>query len=192
MLWPIVLPFKITLWSLAGIVAMLTVASPAFAWPRARTFFISTLVAIVAFVPSCAAIMSIVDAHRFGIFHYDTFTEVHDFRIERYLPTTASNITVENFAMGHRAKYEISEAELRMYVDGLWAAGGEYSAVDRDEFEDGVTVDYEQFAHRFDGLGWPPFESVMLFQSPVQGDGGGATYYFDPQTSTAYHRAAYW
>lgn len=192
MLWPLVLPFKITFWALLGFVALLTLVSPAFKWDRGRTFFVSALFACVVFFPSCAGIQSVLDAHRFGTFSYDAFHEVDDFRVERYLPTRARNITVEKFPMGHRAKYEITKPELVAYLDDLWRRAGENSATSRDDLDDGSVRSYDQFSHQFDGLNWPVLKTAVELHSPKQNDGGGATYYFDESTNTVYHRAGYW
>jgi hypothetical protein len=35
-------------------------------------------------------------------------------------------------------------------------------------------------------------KEAIRFYSPTEGDGGGATYFFDPASGTAYHRAGYW
>ena len=192
MLWPIILPFKIAFWSLVGIVVLLTLVSPVLKWKLAKTFLVSSVFACVAFIPFCAGIMSILDAQRFGVFSYGSYSEVQDFRIERYLPTTAREITLDKFAMGHRAKYSIAKTELLSFLDAIWLDAGEYSAISRDELDDDSIVPFDQVAHEFDGLDWPAFKTVIQFHSPVQGDGGGATYYFDPSTNTAYHRAGYW
>jgi hypothetical protein len=44
----------------------------------------------------------------------------------------------------------------------------------------------------FRGLEWPVLKNAICFGSPTEADGGGATYYFDPDSGTAYHRAGYW
>ncbi|QDV67047.1 hypothetical protein Poly24_07380 [Rosistilla carotiformis] len=192
MLWPIVLPFKITFWSLAGLVSLLTLLSPVLKWKRGKTFLIASLLACLAFIPSCAGIMAVLDAQRFGVFSYGTYSEVQDFRIERYLPTSAREITLDKFAMGHRAKYAITKTELTSYLDTLWLKAGRYSAISREELDDGSSVPFDQIAHDFDGLNWPKLSTAIRFYSPIQGDGGGATYYFDPSANIAYHRAGYW
>ena len=93
MLWPIVLPLKITFWILVAAVLTLTAAAPSLKWNRGKTFRIAMLLAFAGFVPSCVGIMSILDSHRFGTFEYASFSDVKDFRIERYLPTQAKDIT---------------------------------------------------------------------------------------------------
>lgn len=44
----------------------------------------------------------------------------------------------------------------------------------------------------FADLKWPALKNPIEFHSPIENDGGGATYYFDATTDTAYHRAGYW
>ncbi|WP_182871459.1 hypothetical protein [Stieleria mannarensis] len=192
MLWPIVLPFKITFWVLAGFVATVALVSPWFKWRRGKAVVISTLVAFLAFVPVCAGIGSILDSHRFGVFHYSTYSEVQDFRIERYLPPMARDITLDKFAMGHRAMYKISLDELTDFLDSLWLEADGRSAVPRTELEDSAAVPAEHFDYSFDGLDWPMPDTALHFHSPMQSDGGGADYYFDPKTNTVLQHAGYW
>ena len=128
--------------------------------------------------------MSILDAQRFGTFSYDTYSEVQDFRIERYLPTSAREISLDKFAMEHRAKYTITKTELTTYLDALLLKAGKYSAVSREELDEGASVSFDRIAYDFEGLGWPRLSTVMRFHSPIQGDGGGATYYFDPSKTS--------
>lgn len=155
-------------------------------------FWFCSGIAFVAFIPSCAGIMSVLDAHRFGVFQYASYKDVRDFRIERYLPPAATKITLEKTPMGHRARYTILEADLNAYLDELWRAYGEASASSRDELGEGKPANVEEFEFAFAGLNWPPLQNALSYSSPVEPDGGGATYYFDPATSVCFHRAGYW
>ncbi|MCA9135491.1 MAG: hypothetical protein KDB00_01995 [Planctomycetales bacterium] len=134
----------------------------------------------------------IIDAQRFGLFHYSSYEEVNDFRIGRYLPPTARQIELQKYASGHRAMYSISKQELTTYLDGLWKTHGDRSASSRDELDDGELVSIESYRYEFDGLGWQLPERAVKFYSPIQSDGGGADYYFDPEAEMTYHRAGYW
>lgn len=120
MLWPLILPFKITFWSFAGIVIVLTLFSPKLKWGRPTTFILSSVLAALLFIPSCAGVMMIVDSVRFGEFKYATYEEVDDVRIRRYLPPAARKISLEKHSPGHCARYSITELELRDFLDGLW------------------------------------------------------------------------
>ena len=136
--------------------------------------------------------MSVLDARRFGVFQYATYDDVQDFRIYRYLPDSARSITLEKTAIGHRAKYSITEAEMRDYIDRLWNESGEGSAIARSDFEEGEIVKPDEIEYQFRELGWPPLTNAIRFRSPAQADGGGAEYFLDVSSGTAYHRAGYW
>ena len=136
--------------------------------------------------------MSYLDARRFGVFQYATYAEVQDIRVEGYLPDSARSITVEKKAMGHRAKYSIAEGELREYMDHLWKECGDRSAISRIDLNEGKVVKPDEMEFQFKDLGWLSFSKAIRFHSPVQGDGGGAEYFFDEVSGTAYHRAGYW
>ena len=137
-------------------------------------------------------LMKFVDARRFGVFEYTSYNEVQDFRIERFLPPTARDITLEKTFMGHRAKYTITETELRKYLDGLWEAYGKKSSIPRSDLKDGEPGTRDEIETVFEGLNWPKMNESVQFHSPVESDGGGATYYFDQTSGVTYQRAAYW
>lgn len=193
MLWPIVLPFKMTFWALAAIVILLTTAAPALKWRRAKTFWLSLLYAVVAFVPSCTGIMLVVDEFRFGTFEYATIQDIDDFRARRNLPPAAKDIVMHKQAIGYRARYSISASELQDYLDRLWEQYGEASVSKRDERFDRDPVIYQEIqAHLFSDLGWEPLENPAVFYSPTEADGGGATYYFDSNAGVVLQRTGYW
>ncbi len=193
MFWPIELPFTIAFWVLAAIVILLTTAAPALKWRRRKTFWLSLLYAVVAFVPSCTGIMLVVDELRFGTFEYATIQDIDDFRARRYLPPAAKDIVMHKQAIGYRARYSISASELQDYLDRLWEQYGEASASKRDERFDRDPVIYQEIqAHLFSDLGWEPLENPVVFSSPTEADGGGATYYFDSNAGVVLQRTGYW
>lgn len=193
MFWPLVLPIKITFWSVVVIVAIATALAPQFKWNRLRAFFVSTILALVAFVPSCTGIMYLVDEVRFGYFEYPTFEDVQDFRAERYLPTAAKDIKMHKHANGYRVRYSISAADFHGYLDGLWKQYGQYSAVKRDEISgEGSSVSQEELARAFSGLDWKCPTSAVKYHSPSEADGGGAVYYYDASAGVVFQRTGYW
>lgn len=192
MLWPLVLPLQITCCILAVVIAAGTVVAPSLKRSRRKTFVVLTIVSFVLFIPSCAGVTAIVDAYRFGTFQYSAFGDLQDFRVERYIPKVARNITVNKYAMGHEAKYSIAESELKSYLDQLWDTYGKNSAIPRDQLNDGAVASADKLKAEFAGLNWPLLENAVELHSPVEGDGGGATYYFDKESSVVYHRAGYW
>ena len=193
MLWPVIVPFKIAFWSLTALVAFAVVIAPLLKWKTSKTFLVSTLLALVAFVPSCTGIMYVVDGMRFGNFEYATFADVKDFRAERYLPRSAAKIKMQKHANGYRAQYLISDASFHAYLDSLWNEYGKYSVVKRGEMSgDGEPASREELEHVFSDLGWNPLENAIEYYSPTEADGGGATYYYDASDGVAYQRTGYW
>lgn len=193
MLYPVVLPFQITILVLAIAVVAITTLAPLLKWKRGKTFLITSLVALVAFIPSCTGIMFVVDEFRFGHFEYQTYKDIDDFRPQRYLPTAATSITMYKIDSGFRARYSISEPDFRAYVDGLWEKYGRFSAVKREQLSgEGSSVDADELQRRFRGLGWKPLANAIKYHSPRERDGGGATYYFDADAGMVYQRTDYW
>ncbi len=75
------------------------------------------------------------------------------------------------------------------------ANGGEFEdlpIVTRDNLDYGEVVSRARFEHRFEGLGWSLPEKATKYATPVEPDGGGATYYYDRETGTAYQKGGYW
>ncbi|WP_437203353.1 hypothetical protein [Planctomicrobium sp. SH664] len=204
MLWPIVLPAQITFALLLALIAFLTARAPAWKWRRRRTLMISSLLGVLLFVPSCLGIMGIVDRFRFGTFEFATASEVKDFRIERFLPPTATAITLRKDPTGHWARYSIPESDLQAFVEGLWKRSGEHSAIPREELpsppraspvasaSDTRTLIRSEFQRKFEATGWETPSTLLEMHGPVEPDGGGVIYFYDPITQAAYHRGRYW
>ncbi len=192
MLWPLVLPLQITITLLIALVALLTALAPIVKWKRGKMLGISLAFGCLALIPSCMGIMAIIDSQRFGTFQYNSVSEVNDFRVARYLPAKARNISLKKFPDGHCAKYSISKADLLSYLDANWEKYGQHSAIARDQLHDGEPVSVDSIGHVFADLQWPALKDPIEFHSPIENDGGGATYYFDATADTVYHRAAYW
>ena len=193
MFWPIVLPFQITGVASLLVVVLLTATRTPRKWSRVKTLLISSLAASVLFIPSCTAVMFVADSIRFGHFHYDSFDDIPDFRSRRYLPDAASNIEIHKHANGYRARYAISASEFNAYRDDLWAQYGEHTAVERGGFMgEGQTTSPELFNHTFDGLNWTCPKNAIVYYSPTEDDGGGATYYFDADAGLMFQRTGFW
>jgi hypothetical protein len=192
MLWPIVLPFKITFWCLAVLVGIATATAPVLKWKRGKTFLIISLIACVAFIPSCVGIMAVIDTQRFGVFEYDAFGDVNDFRVERYLPPAATAITIDKYPQGFRARYSVTETDLIAYLDDIWAQYGDMSVVKRGEMYAMETVDPEHHDLQYGDLGWPPLENATEYHSPTAANGAGFSVWFSPREGIAYQRAGYW
>lgn len=193
MVWPVILPFQITCSVLFVAVVVLTVLASPKAWSRIKTFFLYSAIALVAFIPSCTGIMIAVDAVRFGDFSYASYTDIPDFRSQRYLPENATDIQMRKHANGYFARYKISAPKFNSYLDDLWQRYGEYSAVERGGFQDeGRTVDPDMFNRTFGDLGWDCPPDAIVYYSPREGDGGGATYYVDASSELVFQRTGFW
>lgn len=193
MFWPVILPFQITCGILiVAVVALTALASPK-NWTRGKTFLNYSAIAIVAFIPSCASIMMAVDAVRFGDFTYVSFDDIPDFRSQRYLPEVAVDIQMRKHSNGYRARYSISAQDFESYLDHLWEKYGEHSAVKRGGFDDeGDSVSPESFNRIFGNLGWNCPTNAVVYYSPGERDGGGATYYVDAESGLVFQRTGFW
>lgn len=195
MLWPVILPLKITFWTLSGLVLLVTVLAPRMSRKRSTTFLRSACLAFVAFIPSCIGIELIVDRFRFGHFEYATYDDITDFRYRRYLPAAASHIRMYKHPGGNgfRARYSVSAADFAAYATELWDACGELSTVKRGQYaDDGRRADGDDFRRKFGDLGWEPWDKPVISHSPSESDGGGATYFFDPAAGIAYQTTVFW
>ncbi|WP_339745314.1 hypothetical protein [uncultured Rubinisphaera sp.] len=192
MFWPLVLPFQITIGLLSAIVLLSPMIASVMNWKRRKTFLIFTLLSLLAFIPSCALIATITDHFRFGLFEYENYAEVKDPGVHLYLPPGATKISLNKYASGYEAKYKITESDFHAYLDGLWEEYGQLSVIKRkDRSGEGLPVQEEDF-ERFHSLDWQPLANASLFHSPVQGNGGGARYYYDSKAGMVYQQTAYW
>src|SRR3972149_4781103 len=178
MLWPLVLPFEITCWTLIALLVVATIAAPMFRKKRKRVFAWGFLVALVAFIPSCTAVMSLVDEYRFGIFNCPDFRSVNDFRVERYLPEPSTNITVEKYAQGYRARFEIGKQALDDWFDRSWEQNGEHSVVPRASDQEAKPTRREGVEHKFGDFGWEAPSDLIEYRGPEAGNGAGFTIWY--------------
>ena len=149
---------------------------------------------LVGFIPSCIGVGLVLDNFRFGHFHHASFEDVNDFRIERYLPPDSTNIELYKGFGGDRyfAKYEITHADLTGYVDECWERWAEYSGMPRPDLEYPPTKYFELDLPEFSNLEWSLNGEIEIYHSPVEADGGGATYYHELNTGVTLQRAYYW
>ncbi len=178
MLWPLILPAIITFWTLVGLLVVVTAAAPRFGRKRLRVLAWGILVALVAFVPSCTALMSAIDQYRFGVFTYSDFQSVNDFRVERYLPEPATEITVDKYAQGYRAKFTISKQALDDWHDQFWERYGRYSVIPRASNETPKPIHADEFNMYFGDLGWPAPYDAIEYAGPRADNGAGFTIWY--------------
>ena len=96
-------------------------------------------------------------------------------------------------ANGYCARYKLSTGDFESYIDELWQKHGEYSAVERGRFfDEGKTVNPESFERTFGDLGWDCPSDAIVYHSPSEDDGGGATYYVDSSSDLIYQHTGFW
>ncbi|MEM9368917.1 MAG: hypothetical protein AAGD07_23240 [Planctomycetota bacterium] len=192
MFWPVVLPFQVTLGVLCVLIAIATIAAPLLKWRRAPTLVVVSLLSLVAFVPSCAGVMAVLDANRFGVFEYETFHDVDDFRVERFLPPVARSITVDKYAQGFRPRFTISQSELDEYLESVWRSYVDQSVVQRGQVFTMDPVDEKSNQIHYGDLGWPHLEEATEDYGPVARNGAGFSIWYSPSKGIAYQRGSYW
>jgi len=136
--------------------------------------------------------MLAVDSFRFGDFHHDTYGDIQDFRSRRYLPEEATNINMRKYPSGYIARYEIAESDLLSFVERMWSEFGEASAIERDQLSNGQLVSKDLFERNFQSADWDLPETAKVYDSPLERDGGGASYYFDQEEMVVFQRTGFW
>ena len=192
MFWPVVLPLQITLGILVGVLVLALAFATKRKWKVGKTLGITLIVSSVAFIPTCTGIMKILDPYRFGVFEYETATDVSDKRVRHWLPVSAKAITVDQQHNGFRANFTISQKELDEHLDQQWARNGKESVSARDENHSGQPVDVKMLEREFGGLKWQFFDDVIEYQGPVAGNGAGYSIWFSPSQAVAYQSGGYW
>jgi hypothetical protein len=132
-----------------------------------------------------------LDHYRFGEFEYQDFDSVNDFRVERYLPEAATNITVDKRPGGFRAKFTISRASLDQWFEQVWKDKGKNSARPADALKVKRLIDRDEFNREFGDLGWAPPDAIE-YKGPRKSNWAGFTIWHSPSENMGYERAGYW
>lgn len=193
MIWPHILPIQITCGLLSlSVIAFTALASPR-KWKRREAFFLYSGIAILAFIPSCTCVQMAVDAVRFGDFSYASYDDIPDFRSQRFLPSNATEIRMRKHSNGYLACYKLPIRDFEAYIDDLWNTFVKHSAHQRSDFQDeGNPLNPESFKDTFGCLGWDCPTNAIVYDSPSEGDGGGATYYVDAANGVVFQRTGFW
>lgn len=146
----------------------------------------------VAFVPVCMAAYFLTSPFRFGQFSADDWNSVRFSRVQAYLPPSATQIDMITTPHHHHAKFKVKQAELVDWMNTLWIRHGTRSPMTRTEaaFASPETHDHDDKTFR--RLGMPTDRDFLKFEGPYQGDWGGPTLWFDPQSGTAWQYVGYW
>jgi hypothetical protein len=188
MFWSTILPFQITTALWAVIIAVVTYFAPKFGKKRFSIALSCIGLGFLLFIPSCAIIQTIAAPFRFGIFHYPNYAAINDWRVERYLPSLAADITLEKpkHTNGFRAKFKITKPELEGWFNESWNRGKAYSVISREESQD-VSASPD-----FSDLGWPPLTDAIQYVGPTKGNGAGYIIWYSESQGVAYEDAGYW
>lgn len=196
LIWPVILPIKITCGLLVFTAIIAGVLKYKQQSKRANLKFFAylTVASIIMFIPSCMGVQLIVDQFRFGSFSYKKYEEIKDFRIYRWMPTNAKNLQLfkRYSGNGYLAHYEIEESKIIGYVNNLWEKYGDKSASERSDFKDEGKLVKTSELGVFTSTNWKIPAKVKKYYTPRELDGGGAIYYFDPKTSLVLQNAVYW
>ena len=191
MLWPVILPIQLTAVLLIASTISVTVFAAATGRSPKRTFAYAVGLSSLAFVPSCIAIGVAVDYRRFGIFKHDDFDAVNDFRVERYLPPSATNIVLDKYSSGYRAKFAIDAESLDRFIDEHWDRYGDQSVVRRGELSPSDPTDPQVHQIEFGDLGWPILPDGTERFGPMAPNGAGFSIWYSPSLGIAYQRGSY-
>ncbi len=193
MLWPLILPFQITVALMIALLIAVLWFGARRKWRSGRKISAAVLLPLLLFVPSCVATSYVVDHYRFGMFHYDNFDSIHDFRVERYMPPAATDISVYKHphGNGYRARFTISEADFDAWHTSFWEKYAEYAINSRDD-DNRAPSSSRQFDQWFGEFNWSMPGDCVQYHSPVAGNGAHYTVQYSPDRQQAFLNSCYW
>jgi len=194
MLWPFVLPLKLTLVVLAGMFLATLHVGKKRSWNAIPTFMLAVLAMPVLVIPVGFVVGSVVDCFRFGMFHYADFQEIHDFRIERYMPPVATNIDVYKHysGNGYRARFRISQTDLDTWHQQFWDEHGEFSVANQSSVDEREPVSEDDFRRWFGDFEWEQPSDLLTYTSPIAGNGAHYKIWYSPSQERAFLTSCYW
>jgi hypothetical protein len=156
------------------------------------TFLMTTGLAMLCFIPSCVGIAFLVDTQRFGIAHYPNHQAIWNFHAPGSIPLQATEITIDRFASGHRARFKISKSDLERWLDEIWRERGESSVIDRELRDQRSVVKAIDFPAEFGVYGWKPAAETILYSGPVSARGSSFEIWYSTEEDMAYQSCSYW
>ena len=194
MLWPFVLPFEITIALMIALVACLFWLGKRRKWQAGNSAIAAICLPPLLFIPSCVATTYVVDLFRFGTFHYSDYESIDDLRVERYMPPTATDITVYKHSSGngYRARFTISQQDFDAWHDQFWDRYGEYSNMRRPDNDGKAASDPDNFQRLFGEFNWSLPTDAVNYQSPVAGNGAHYDIAYSPSQEVAFLTSCYW
>ena len=103
------------------------------------------------------------------------------------IPPAAIDITLQRDLLDHYATYTVSEKDLNSFLDERFSRDGETL----NSFNTRSRIDPTDIGRAIGRLGWVATESTVMYSFSAS-NGGGHTYYHDPNTGSTYQDSAYW
>lgn len=191
---PVVLPFQIT----CAILLIAVIAIPV-VFCRLQSRVVALLAVFLLFVPSCTAVMLVVDQFRYGRFDYATAAAVpRDGYIE--LPPSATDIELHRSGDGHAASFVVATEELLPWIAEKRSLRPELQVPDDlaiTEVPEHSRAEVHQlrsedFSRRFGQLGWKYAPELIKYHVARSSDFGGYTIWHLPATGDTFLDAGYW
>ncbi|MBI1346100.1 hypothetical protein GC163_07405 [bacterium] len=194
MLKPMILPIQIT----TLVVFLLAVGLYGFLRYRTKyqksAAMLSVFFAIIAFIPALIATGFAVDAVRYGIFTYQTATQVQDPYV--LLPASAKDITLHKYASGHEVMFSVSQAELVAWMvkvtQKLRGYNQNATSFVRDDTLSDPQIAGQFWSLDFGKLNWEYPPDVICYKGWHSQRGTGFDIWYSPSTQRAFIRASYW
>jgi len=188
MLWFVVAPFVYPFLLLSVCVIAITLLAPKRNRKRVGAFFAGIGISIVLFVPICYSIYHAMNPFRFGTFQYDKHADISSRKVSRWVPTGATNITVNQHMGGFDAMYSIRSAELNPWLDKSWASFARELNQERGEEPIGGESPKKDAAN----LGWNFPADTSVHEGPRARSFAGFTNWLSDSEGVAYQDAGYW
>lgn len=194
MLWPFVLPFQITVALMIALIIGLFWFGKRRKWQAGNSDIAAICLPPLLFIPSCVATTYVVDFFRFGTFHYPDHDAIDDFRVERYMPPAATDITVFKHysGNGYRARFTISQQDFDAWHGEFWDKYGEYSNMDRAEDDGKAASDPDNFHRWFGEFNWSLPTDAVSYRSPGASNGAHYNVEYSPTQQVAFLTSCYW
>ncbi|MDB5348166.1 MAG: hypothetical protein JWP89_6543 [Schlesneria sp.] len=156
------------------------------------TFVMTTGLAMLCFIPSCAGIGFLVDTQRFGLAHYPTHQAIWNFHSPESIPNSATEITIDKFASGYRARFKISKIDLESWLDEIWKKYGDFSVIQRELRDNRPVINATDFPEEFLVYEWRPAAETIKYGGPFSSRGSGFEIWYSPSEEVAYQSCSYW
>ena len=152
------------------------------------------LLAVFAFIPTCALVKVSSDAYRFREHHFANAESITFSMVRSNIPNKAKDIELHFQPGGYWAKFDIEKLELESWFDMRWENYEDRTVYPKEDSRV-VTLSPKspsQFNQFFSRHGWSHSGSVVTYVGPIFPSGGGSHLYFNPKTGKAYQFYAFW